>query len=468
MILNLKKIKNPLLANFLYSISAQILSLMVNVIMILIVPKFMGVIDFSYWQLFLLYTAYIGFFHLGLNDGIYLKEGGKKRSEINLINISSQFKISLLFQLFVSLILLVITNFFQFSMDKNLVFLFTFILIPITNGSFFLMYLLQATNEIKRYVTSIFIEKFFFVGCIFILIINNIGEYEAYIFVFTLSKVVSFVYLIFNFRDLVFSKFGSLSFTLKLIRGNVTVGISLLFANLSGLFIMGYPRLVIESEWGIKTFGVISFSLIIVSFFLMFVNQIGLILFPHLRRINVDASKNIYTNLRRKLNIFLPIIFVIYVPLIVIMEMWLPQYKDSFKYIYLILPIVLYESKVNILYNTYLKVYRKEKQILVVNIFVLMFSIFSINIIVQYLESVTYVLLVLILSIALRSIILEIIVEKLLGLKKSKSIFTQNLVIMSFIIISMLYQSNYERFLIGVVSYAFYLFTIKFNNKLEE
>ncbi len=31
---------------------------------------------YSYWQLYFLYLTYIGFFHLGWIDGIYLKYGG--------------------------------------------------------------------------------------------------------------------------------------------------------------------------------------------------------------------------------------------------------------------------------------------------------------------------------------------------------------------------------------------------------
>ena len=51
--------------------------------MSLVVPKILGVEEFAYWQLFLLYISYVALFHLGLNDGVYLVNGGKTYDEMD-------------------------------------------------------------------------------------------------------------------------------------------------------------------------------------------------------------------------------------------------------------------------------------------------------------------------------------------------------------------------------------------------
>ena len=59
--------------------------------MSLLVPKMLGVEEFSYWQLFLFYLSYVGLFHFGITDGMYLKNGGLTYDEINKKEIGSQF-----------------------------------------------------------------------------------------------------------------------------------------------------------------------------------------------------------------------------------------------------------------------------------------------------------------------------------------------------------------------------------------
>lgn len=61
--------------NTMIAFAAQFISLSVSVVMSLLVPKIVGVADYGYWQLFMFYTTYSGFFHLGLNDGVYLING---------------------------------------------------------------------------------------------------------------------------------------------------------------------------------------------------------------------------------------------------------------------------------------------------------------------------------------------------------------------------------------------------------
>lgn len=80
-----------ILSNFSVALGAQGLSTLVGLLTSLIVPKLLGVADFGYWQLFIFYTTYLSLFTLGLNDGVYLIEGGKRRDETNKKQLASQF-----------------------------------------------------------------------------------------------------------------------------------------------------------------------------------------------------------------------------------------------------------------------------------------------------------------------------------------------------------------------------------------
>ena len=57
--------------NLAFAIVAQGVGLVSSFLTSLVLPKFLGVEDYAYWQLFLLYSSYSGFALLGLNDGIW-------------------------------------------------------------------------------------------------------------------------------------------------------------------------------------------------------------------------------------------------------------------------------------------------------------------------------------------------------------------------------------------------------------
>ena len=78
-----ESLKKTAIRNIIYSFSAQTVSIILSVLMSLLVPKMLGVEDFSYWQLFLFYLSYVGFFHFGITDGVYLKNGGISYENLN-------------------------------------------------------------------------------------------------------------------------------------------------------------------------------------------------------------------------------------------------------------------------------------------------------------------------------------------------------------------------------------------------
>ena len=104
MSLNYRKLAGDALVAFF----AQGVSMLLSAMTSILVPKIMGVESFGYWQLFMFYTSYVGLFHLGINDGVYLEQGGVLRHRINKKVISSEFKFSLLYQLIFSAVLVVL------------------------------------------------------------------------------------------------------------------------------------------------------------------------------------------------------------------------------------------------------------------------------------------------------------------------------------------------------------------------
>ena len=79
----------------------------------------LSVNDFGYWQLFIFYTSYVGFFHFGFNDGIYLLNGGKNYDELNYNEIGGAFWISFFVQLILGVVFAIICSFFNYGFFRE-------------------------------------------------------------------------------------------------------------------------------------------------------------------------------------------------------------------------------------------------------------------------------------------------------------------------------------------------------------
>jgi O-antigen/teichoic acid export membrane protein len=104
--------------NFSYTISSNLISLIISTLVVIVVPKLVGVEEYGYWQLYLFYSSYVGFLHFGWSDGIYLRYGGEEYSDLDKKIFSSQFYMMMLFQFLVAVIIVIIAVLFVSDIDR--------------------------------------------------------------------------------------------------------------------------------------------------------------------------------------------------------------------------------------------------------------------------------------------------------------------------------------------------------------
>ena len=134
-----KKFKN----NIFFAFGAQTVSMLMSIMMSLFVPKLLNVTNFGYWQLFIFYYGYVGFFHFGLNDGVYLKYGGVEYNKLDKDLIGSQFKMGAFFQSIFALLIMLFAFFFIKDNNRQFVLYATAIVLVINNVALYLGYVFQ-------------------------------------------------------------------------------------------------------------------------------------------------------------------------------------------------------------------------------------------------------------------------------------------------------------------------------------
>lgn len=463
-------LKRKTFKNLFFSFSAQLTSVALSVFMALIVPKILGVKDFSYWQLFLFYINYVGFFHFGITDGMYLKNGGIDYKKIDKKQISSQFYCLLIIQLIMVVIISVFATIFINDFMRKIILFCTGIYMLIANLNWFLGYVFQATNRVKLYSISVMIDKIIFLIFIIIGFIFKIQNLFIYIIIYIFTTVCALTFSIVNSKEIIKTKPYSLFESFKISLASAKIGINLTLSSVSSLLILGIGRFLVDKVWGIEAFGKFSFAISLTNFFLLFITQVSIVLFPTLRQVTKEVAKELYNRFNKYLNNFLPLVYVLYIPMKIIISFWLPQYKISLSYLGFLLPICIFDGKTQMISNTYFKVFREEKKMLKINLLTVVIS-FILSLIGIFIIKSTYAVIIgMLVSIAFRSIYGEIYLTNRMNIKDYTELKkTLNLIFISiiFIIVNTI-CNDIIAFLIMIIIYIIYFITTKTYEDIRE
>jgi O-antigen/teichoic acid export membrane protein len=454
--------KKTIKKNIVFAILAQMISLILSVLIILVVPKIIGIEDFSYWQLFLFYINYLGFLHFGLNDGIYLKLGGKYEKEIDRSLITGQFWISLGFQLMFTLIIIVLAIVNVQDPGRRFVWIATALYLPLVNSNGFIGYIFQAINRTSIYSIAVILDKLVIFISLFILAVFNNKSFELYVSSYIISRTIAVFFLMFKGKSFIFSNQINLKNSIIEIFENIKIGILLMVANIVSALILGIGRKTIDLVWGLTTFGKVSFAISLANFFLLFVSQVSMVLFPVLRRSSKKQLEHFYENGRNLLGVIFYGVLLLYMPVRFLLELWLPQYNDSLLYLGLILPICTYDGKMQILCNTYFKVLRKEKLMMYINMISLLVSTIFCIFGGYVLHNIYLVIFAMVFAIAVRGIVSELYLAKLMNIRIIKNIFQESLLLVLFVS-STWFLGTINGFILYSIAYGVFILINRIN-----
>lgn len=449
--------------NLIFAFAAQTLSLLLSLIMSLLVPKMLGVQEFGYWQLFLFYASYAGFFYLGLIDGIYLRHGGEQYKRLNFSLLGAQFRLSYLGLLLFSLCIGAYAVLLEHDPRRRFVLLATAVYLLVFDPTGFLGYVFQATNHTKKYSVSVMIDKAVFILLIIGLLALKAKQFEIYIILYLLSKVFALLYCMIVGRKIIFARPMTPAPVLAEMGINIKVGISLMLSNIADMLILGSGRFIVDHRWGIAAFGKFSFALSLTNFFLLFLSQVSMVLFPALRGTSGENLKKYYALLRDGLGLVLSAVFLLYLPIRYILGLWLPQYRESLMYLSLLMPLCIFEGKMDMLCTTYMKVLRKERMLLLINAVSFGVSILLGLIGAYLLGNIDAIILSMVLAIALRSVISELYVAKLMrhtGIVKSLGL--ECALALLFVMLTW-FAGTMTAFFIYLAAYLAYLYLLRAN-----
>ncbi len=413
---------NTLKSNMLYAYLSQAISTLIGLSFTMLIPKVLGVEGYGYWQLIVFYATYLGVFYFGINDGIYLRNGGKSLEQIDKYTISRITRRFFKLHIFVSICIIICSVVFVSNRNRVFVLIATACYLPLFNIKGMLGQVMQATNDTKVSSIANLIDRLVVFAAVLIGFALQIQDFRYYVVFYVVGGFFAALYCCYRARCVLFCKEKHPMNMLSEAIENIKAGLPLMISSLSALMITGVSRQIIDMRWNISEFSKISLALTMMNLILVFLNQSSLVLFPAIRKIDNSSQKQLYSSLNRLINIIVPIALILYVPVSKVLELWLPAYQESVRFLGVLLPICIWDGKMNLINNTYYKVLRLERSLLLINIGTLIANtLFSIvgAYIFGNVNMLAYGLLV---SIVGRSLVSEIYLQKKQGEKFDWSI----------------------------------------------
>ena len=147
-------------------------------------------------------------------------------------------------------------------------------------------------------------------------------------------------------------------------------------------------------------------------------------------------SKPLYDTVRNMLMLPMLGCLVLYYPVQQLLSAWLPQYADSLRYMAILFPLCIYAAKMTLLIQTYMNVFRFEKEMLKVNLTGLAVAAITTLISVFWLKNLTLAMLSMVINQIFRCNYAELVLARHIGLNIVKDAVCEFALVATFIISS--------------------------------
>ena len=385
-------------------------------VLVVVLPRYITMADYGYWQLYFFYATYLGYLSFGLADGIFLRFSGARLEDIPRSVVAGHFR-ALLTIATVTLGLGALLA-WAFVPDPTTA---TVIALACVSTVFYLLRSLltfahQAANRMELLATTVVLERLVSLVIVVVLLLAGYRGLIGFLLADVIGRAVGLVYAMVAARQFVFAPRLPLGDDLREIRQSFRGGIFVSISAIATVLVTAVGRLSAERGYGIEVFGQVALAFSLVNIVLTVVTPISLAVLPNIRRYPRERLPALYS---RGLDMVMPLLvlsLLAYVPIVWAIGWWLPTYTMLPVFLGAMLPMVLFESRTRLFAIPFMQGMRRERVLAVINVTSLLLATALAWATVVVLDSPRATVLSVTVSVIVRSIALEWFTSRALGL----------------------------------------------------
>lgn len=354
------------LKNIRYTFIAQMIVMGAGVLKTLLIPSFLSVEAYGYWQIYLFYISYIGFFYLGFNDGVLLRYGKYDYEKLPFSVMRTSMYFYLVMLLIFSVVFSLYTSTIQ-DIDKRIIMSIIAASIVMYGINGVLVYIFLITNQIKLYSFFTSIDQVVVLfSAIYMLMIGN-PNYKILIVVSFISKLVLVLVMMYLCKELFWGKLESIANGFREFTKNIECGLVLMLAQIMSMLLTGLGRVLVEYLGNIEEYAYYAFAMSVINIVMVCVTAFATVMYPMMSRVNSDDLPGYFNVFCSYVTIFNAMAVISYFPAEFFVKILFPQYSPMLDYLFVLFILLTWQAKINIVTNAYFRVLRKERQMFGIN-----------------------------------------------------------------------------------------------------
>lgn len=351
------------------------LSMLSGILVAFLLPKMIGVTDYGYYKTFTLYATYVGLFHFGIEDGIYLVFGGNSYEELNKKDFRFYTRFLLILELIISLLLFFFVLSYLDGINKVIfscvaIYLFT------SNMTNYYQFISQITGRFKEYSLRNIIKSVLTVLSLLILFLfgNNIG-YREYLYIFLAINMALLIWYFYTYKEITIGTVeGNRKKYLEILKF-LKLGFPLMVSNLCSALILNIDRQFINVFFENQQYALYAFAYNILTLITVFTSAVAAVFYPLLKQKDEHTAISLYSIFTSIILVVLFISMTSYFFICFVVNKFLPDFKESLLILRIIFPGVIVSSAITVSFGTFYKIVGKTFVFFINNIFIFILSI---------------------------------------------------------------------------------------------
>lgn len=360
--------------NVFMVVSSNLLALIVALLNGFVITKQLGITDYAYYRIYMLYITYAGAAHLGFVNGIYLKYGNYDLDELPREKFSAFGRIMLIIQAVFVVLLSVCLFFAHGTMDMNVVIAYAFVIIniPLINIKWFYSSINQFTKRfvIDGYVT--YGQNIMLLIMIIVFVAMHGRSFVVLLIFTTIINAICMLAVIVQNKSLVLVKSESNVWKegLELIKS----GFFLMVSEFVAIIILGIDSIFVQNLFSMKDFAMYSFAVSIITVVYALINTVSNLIYPYLVRVEKEKYAEYYTLMSDVLTVVSIFSMLSFFPAKFIVIIWIDKYLPSISITAILFGTVSFRALIILVCGNYFKVLKMIKEFTKNNVFAIIVS----------------------------------------------------------------------------------------------
>ncbi|HEM5123380.1 TPA: hypothetical protein U1246_001287 [Streptococcus suis] len=361
--------KKQFLKNVSMVVSSNLLILVLGVAISFVLPVFLSVEQYGYWQLYNYFIGFVGLFLFGFSDGMNLRYAGLPFHKLDRPLFIAFFRFICYFTGVLTVLALIFLNFF--TKDTYLrIYLLISVNILLFNVNGYFIHLSQMTMRFREYSIANALERILFVLLFIPAFMFNITDFYYFIICNILCRIVVIGYNVYRYKELftgvkIFGKISDYSE----IKENYIAGFPITMATIFSMLMTTMPRFVMGQIMPIAVYGMFSFGTTSINLVIQIIAAMSSVFYPTLKTLSPQKVKETFPVASDLLTIFCALSFLSYYAIFVIIELFFTKYTPVLEYLHLLFPTIMYQSINSFLIANFSRVLRLERKYFWSNLF---------------------------------------------------------------------------------------------------